>query len=201
MADDRSLQNKRRLLTGCIATGGLVAAGATTKVFFDGMKPTQVVREAHHRTADVSRLSPGEFLQIEFRGQPVIIYRRTSDQIKDLEKTNEDLLDPGSDAKQQPDYAKNKFRSLKPEFFVAHPVCTHLGCAVNFKPHGTEDPKDENKYFLQTTDWKGGFSCPCHGALFDLAGHVYKNMAAPLNLAIPEHRYTNDSEIEFVVNE
>jgi ubiquinol-cytochrome c reductase iron-sulfur subunit len=44
-------------------------------------------------------------------------------------------------------------------------------------------------------DWKGGFYCPCHGSLFDLAGRVYKNKPAPDNLEVPPHKYLSDTRI------
>jgi ubiquinol-cytochrome c reductase iron-sulfur subunit len=44
-------------------------------------------------------------------------------------------------------------------------------------------------------DWKGGFYCPCHGSLFDLAGRVYKNKPAPDNLPVPPHAYLSESRI------
>ena len=44
-------------------------------------------------------------------------------------------------------------------------------------------------------DWQGGFFCPCHGSMFDLAGRVYKNLPAPDNLEIPPHMYLSDSKL------
>jgi ubiquinol-cytochrome c reductase iron-sulfur subunit len=44
-------------------------------------------------------------------------------------------------------------------------------------------------------EWPGGFYCPCHGSKYDLAGRVYKDVPAPLNLKIPRHMYVSDTEI------
>jgi ubiquinol-cytochrome c reductase iron-sulfur subunit len=44
-------------------------------------------------------------------------------------------------------------------------------------------------------DWKGGFYCPCHGSLFDLAGRVYKNKPAPDNLEVPPYTYLSDTKL------
>ena len=38
-------------------------------------------------------------------------------------------------------------------------------------------------------DWQGGFFCPCHGSMFDLAGRVFEGVPAPTNLEVPPHRY------------
>jgi ubiquinol-cytochrome c reductase iron-sulfur subunit len=44
-------------------------------------------------------------------------------------------------------------------------------------------------------DWRGGFYCPCHGSKFDLAGRVFKNVPAPLNLEVPQHTYLSDTRL------
>jgi Rieske Fe-S protein len=35
------------------------------------------------------------------------------------------------------------------------------------------------------TEWPGSFYCPCHGSKFDLAGRVFENVPAPLNMEVP----------------
>ena len=72
------------------------------------------------------------------------------------------LRDPASAQPQQPEYATNDFRSIRPEILVMVGSCTHLGCA----PIERFDvaPADLG------SDWVGGFYCPCHGSKFDLAG-------------------------------
>src|SRR6266705_2057976 len=45
------------------------------------------------------------------------------------------------------------------------------------------------------SDWTGGFYCPCHGSLFDLAGRVYRNKPAPDNLRVPPYTYLSDTRI------
>jgi ubiquinol-cytochrome c reductase iron-sulfur subunit len=88
----------------------------------------------------------------------------------------------------QPDYAKNKHRSINPEYLVTVGICTHLGCS----------PSEKFKIGAESgmgADWPGGFLCPCHGSLFDLAGRVYSSMPAPDNLEIPPHHYLADTTI------
>jgi ubiquinol-cytochrome c reductase iron-sulfur subunit len=87
-----------------------------------------------------------------------------------------------------PAYARNEGRSIKPEFFVAVGICTHLGCS----------PSDKFQTGAQASlpdDWKGGFLCPCHGSTFDMAGRVFKNKPAPDNLEVPPHMYLSDSKL------
>ena len=97
------------------------------------------------------------------------------------------LADPDSAEPQQPEYAQNEYRSIKPDVLVMVGSCTHLGCSPSFHP---ESPAPEID-----ADWKGGFFCPCHGSKFDLAGRVYKGVPAPLNMVIPPYRYETESRI------
>jgi ubiquinol-cytochrome c reductase iron-sulfur subunit len=87
----------------------------------------------------------------------------------------------------QPEYAKNEFRSIKPEVLVLVGICTHLGCSPQSKP--AEDKAEMG------ADWAGGFLCPCHGSKFDLAGRVYKGAPAPVNLEVPQYTYLSDTRI------
>jgi ubiquinol-cytochrome c reductase iron-sulfur subunit len=98
------------------------------------------------------------------------------------------LADPQSAKDQQPEYARNAARSLRPEVFVAVGICTHLGCSPSSVPAGTVNPS-------VGTDWQGGFFCPCHGSTFDGAGRVFRNKPAPTNLEVPPHRYLSDTRI------
>jgi ubiquinol-cytochrome c reductase iron-sulfur subunit len=42
--------------------------------------------------------------------------------------------DPDSEQLQQPPYAANWHRSIKPEYLVLVGICTHLGCIPKFMP-------------------------------------------------------------------
>ncbi|OGI58588.1 MAG: ubiquinol-cytochrome c reductase iron-sulfur subunit, partial [Candidatus Muproteobacteria bacterium RBG_19FT_COMBO_61_10] len=98
------------------------------------------------------------------------------------------LADPESNREQQPAYAKNETRSIKPEILVLVGICTHLGCSPSKKfDVGIASGMGE--------DWPGGFFCPCHGSKFDLAGRVYKGVPAPTNLEVPPHNYLSDTRI------
>ena len=89
---------------------------------------------------------------------------------------------------QQPAYARNATRSIKPDLFVAVGICTHLGCSPNAVPAGTNNPS-------LPSDWPGGFFCPCHGSTFDGAGRVFKNKPAPTNLEVPPYQYTSGTHL------
>jgi ubiquinol-cytochrome c reductase iron-sulfur subunit len=137
--------------------------------------------------ADISTLEPGQMMTVEWRSKPVWIIRRTKEMLDGLARVDAKVSDPGSDVPMQPEYAKNEYRSIKPEFLVLVGICTHLGCSPQEKP--AEDKAEMGP------DWTGGFLCPCHGSKFDLAGRVYKGAPAPVNLEVPKYTYLSDTRI------
>ncbi len=136
---------------------------------------------------DISKLEPGSMVKVEWRGKPVWILYRSPEMVENINANVDSLRDPDSEQPQQPEYATNDFRSIKPEILVMVGSCTHLGCA----PIERFDvaPADLGP------DWKGGFYCPCHGSKFDLSGRVFEAVPAPLNMLVPPHRYIDDSVI------
>ena len=189
MSVDQKMDSSRRTLLLATSAAGGVAAVATAVPFVASLTPSERAKAAGAPVeADVSKLKPGEMMTVEWRGKPVWILRRTPEMLASLDKTDEKVSDPNSDKPQQPEYAKNKHRSINPEFLVAVGICTHLGCS----------PSDKFKTGAESgvsNDWPGGFLCPCHGSTFDMAGRVYKNKPAPDNLEIPPHKYVADTKI------
>ena len=137
---------------------------------------------------DLSDIPPGGMKTVEWRGKPVWVVRRTPEQLALLPTLDAHLADPTSSKEQQPVYAQNEARSIKPEVFVAVGICTHLGCSPTAVGAESTNPSVGD-------DWKGGFFCPCHGSTFDMAGRVFKNKPAPTNLEVPPHQYLGDSRI------
>jgi ubiquinol-cytochrome c reductase iron-sulfur subunit len=137
--------------------------------------------------AEIATLQPGELRVFEWRGKPVWVIRRTKEMIESLRAVVPNLTDPESKHSEQPKYAKNEFRSAKPEIMVMEGVCTHLGCSPQLKG---PDAKAE-----MGADWAGGFYCPCHGSKFDLAGRVYRGAPAPTNLKVPPYEFVADGKL------
>ncbi|MFG6430469.1 ubiquinol-cytochrome c reductase iron-sulfur subunit [Roseateles sp. LYH14W] len=190
MSDQQVDQGKR---TWLIATGcaGAVGGVATAVPFVSTFAPSERAKAAGAPVeVDISGIKPGEKLTVEWRGKPVWIVRRTPEQLEALKKVDGQLADPNSDRKAYPtpDYAKNEYRSIKPEYFVAVGICSHLGCSPSdkFTPGAQPSLPD---------DWTGGFLCPCHGSTFDMAGRVFKNKPAPDNLEVPPYMYLSDSRL------
>jgi ubiquinol-cytochrome c reductase iron-sulfur subunit len=142
---------------------------------------------------DISKLDDGALLRVEWRGKPVWVLKRTPEMIDRLSQADDMVRDPASEQPQQPEYAANKLRSIKPEVLVVIGTCTHLGCSPTPRfEFGAED---------LGADWPGGFFCACHGSKFDLAGRVWKGVPAPLNLVVPPHKYIDDATVLVGVDE
>ncbi|MCW8957306.1 MAG: ubiquinol-cytochrome c reductase iron-sulfur subunit [Gammaproteobacteria bacterium] len=186
MATEGVDQNKRRFLTNTATVVGAVGAGFVAVPFVASWLPSERAKTAGAPVeVDISKLDEGRMMTVEWRGKPVWVVKRTPKNLEDLPTLNEGLRDPGSEKQQQPEYATNEARSIKPEILVLVGICTHLGCSPTFRPELA--PADLGP------DWKGGFFCPCHGSRFDLAGRVYSGVPAPLNLEVPPHRYKSDA--------
>ena len=190
MADKELDQGKRRFLVAATGIAGGIASVATAVPFVASMLPSERAKAAGAPVeADIGNLAPGEMTRVEWRGKPVWIVRRTKEMLETIKHNEGKVADPKSERKKEltPEYARNEFRSIKPEYLVVVGICTHLGCS----------PVDKFKAQAEAfeADWKGGFYCPCHGSLFDLAGRVYKNRPAPDNLEVPPHTYLSDTKI------
>ncbi|MEW9898854.1 ubiquinol-cytochrome c reductase iron-sulfur subunit [Chitinivorax sp. PXF-14] len=188
MSDTPVDNSKRRFLVAATGAAGAVAAAGVATPFLISFFPSERAKAAGAPVeVDISKLEPGQKINVEWRGKPVWIVNRTKEQLANLVKLDDKLADPKSDADQQPDYAKNAGRSIKPEIWIAVGICTHLGCSPTFRPDLA--PADLGP------EWLGGFYCPCHGSKFDLAGRVYKGVPAPSNLVIPPHKYLSDTRV------
>ncbi|KIA82258.1 ubiquinol-cytochrome c reductase iron-sulfur subunit [Chromobacterium amazonense] len=188
MSEQQVDTGRRRFLTvASSAVGGVAVVGAATP-FLMSFFPSERAKAAGAPVeVDIGKIELGQKINVEWRGKPVWILSRTPEQLKNLPKNDPKLVDPTSDAEQQPAYCKNEHRSIKPQYLVAVGICTHLGCSPTFRPDLA--PADLGP------DWLGGFYCPCHGSKFDLAARVFKGVPAPKNLEIPPHKYLSDTRL------
>jgi ubiquinol-cytochrome c reductase iron-sulfur subunit len=188
MSDQEKIDKTRRnLVVATSLVGGAASLGAAVP-FVASMWPSERAKAAGAPVeVDISRLAPGELGVFEWRGKPVWVMKRTKEMLDAIKQADSKVSDPQSQVKQQPDYAKNEFRSAKPDLMVLVGVCTHLGCSPKEKP---ADAKAE-----MGPDWPGGFYCPCHGSKFDFAGRVFKGSPAPTNLEVPPYEFLSDSTL------
>ena len=181
-------ENRRQLLVATSVVGG-AGAVALAAPFVASFAPSERAKAAGAPVeADLSKVAPGEMMVVEWRGKPIWILHRTPAMLESLKKVREKLADPDSEKSIQPAYAKNEHRSIKPEFLIVEGICTHLGCSPSAKFQVGEASG-------LGADWVGGYLCPCHGSMFDLAGRVFKSMPAPTNLPVPPHKYLSDTRV------
>ena len=186
-ADPADPARRRWVATTSLLGGAGVAASSVP--FVASMAPSERARAFGAPVeVDVGAIKPSELQTVEWRGKPVWVLRRTPDMLESLRAHDALLGDPRSTRQaQQPDYAHNDHRSVKPDIAILLAVCTHLGCIPTFRPQpGAADIG---------AAWPGGFYCPCHGSKFDLAGRVFRNVPAPSNLEVPPHHYPTVSTL------
>lgn len=179
---------RRKLLLASTMTLGGIGVGLAAVPFVASMLPSERAKARGGPVeVDLGKVAPAALWTVEWRGKPVWVLHRTEAMLERLGRHDELLADPSSERPQQPDYARNPQRSIKPESFVAIGICTHLGCVPRYRPQPASADLGP--------EWPGGFFCPCHGSAFDLAGRVFKNVPAPTNLEIPPHRYVSETRI------
>ncbi|MBT4519474.1 MAG: ubiquinol-cytochrome c reductase iron-sulfur subunit [Halieaceae bacterium] len=181
--DDAPSDGRRSFLTGttcALFTAG--GAGLMTPYVKSWSPSARAMAAGAPISIDLTKISEGEMVVEEWRGRPIYVLKRSREMLESFESLDEQLRNPSSEDDQQPVYAKNDNRSIKPEFLVVEGLCTHLGCTPKFRPN-----KNEEGFT--------GFFCPCHGSKFDFAGRVYKGVPAPTNLKVPPHHYVDDNTL------
>jgi len=178
---------RRRFLTAATAVVGGAGAVAVAVPFIKSWNPSAKAKAAGAPVeVNISKVEPGQLIRVEWRRKPVWVVRRTETVLNNLKTLDSQLRDPASEEMQQPEYATNPARSIKPEFFIAVGICTHLGCSPTYLP---------DSFGEQVEGVTSGFFCPCHGSKFDMAGRVFQGVPAPLNLVVPPHKYIDDANV------
>ncbi|PQJ92097.1 ubiquinol-cytochrome c reductase iron-sulfur subunit [Photobacterium phosphoreum] len=187
MSNVRISNGRRRFLTATTSIVGGIGAMAIAVPFIKYWNPSEKAKAAGAPVeVNISKLADGQMIRVEWRGKPVWIVRRSKAVLQQLVTHDDQLRDPASEEPQQPAYAQNLHRSLKPEIFLAVGICTHLGCSPTYLPNSFSD---------QVSGVAAGFFCPCHGSTFDMAGRVFAGVPAPLNLVVPPHQFLDDDTI------
>ncbi|MEP2603043.1 MAG: ubiquinol-cytochrome c reductase iron-sulfur subunit, partial [Paraglaciecola sp.] len=122
--------NRRRFLTVATSVVGGVGVVGVAVPFIGSWNPSVKARAAGADVeADISKIEPGQLIRVIWRSKPVWIARRTPELLASLAAHDDKLKDPNSEQEQQPEFAKNPYRSLKEEYLVLVGICTHLGCS------------------------------------------------------------------------
>lgn len=189
-ADEPSRRDFLYIATGAV---GVVGAASVVVPLVAQLSPdAQVIAAGAPIDVDISGIAPGQQILVKWRGHPIFIVNRPPEALKTLQDPElvSRLSDPHSKVLQQPTYAENWHRSVKPELLVLVGVCTHLGCIPSFQPEKGE----------VDASWLGGYFCPCHGSKYDLAGRVYSGVPAPYNLPVPPYTFVNDKTLRVGAN-
>ena len=193
MPTDGVNKGRRRFLIATTSAAGATAVGLAAVPFLESWKPSAKAQAIGAPVqVDLENLEPGQILKVQWRGQTIGILRRTASSLENLKELEDRVRDPESKESEQPEFAQNETRALRPEFLVVNMHCTHLGCVPQVVPTVGPEPWDD--------DWKGGFFCPCHKSKFDLSGRVYKGVPAPTNLRIPPYRFLDEQTLLIGVN-
>jgi len=177
---------RRDFLFIATATVGAVGAAASLVPLVDQMNPDASTLAAGGPVdLDVSKIDEGGQVMIRWRERPIFVFHRAKSTLDSMQGQQMVALlsDPNSEEPQQPPYATNWHRSLKPEYGVLVGICTHLGCIPLFYPTPSAT--------TPVTNWPGGYFCPCHGSKYDPAGRVFSGVPAPYNLPVPPYRFVN----------
>jgi ubiquinol-cytochrome c reductase iron-sulfur subunit len=186
---------RRDFLYIATAAMGTVGVAATLVPLIDQMNPdASILAASGPIDLDLSKIQPGQQVVVRWRDRPIFVVNRTPQILQILQDPAllDQLSDPQSQQRQQPPYAANWHRSVKPEVGVLVGICTHLGCIPVFDPlPNATDP---------AANWLGGYFCPCHGSKYDLAGRVFRNVPAPYNLPVPPYYLVSDTTIRIGEN-
>lgn len=197
MSNDGVNQQRRRFLTTVTSVVGAAGVVGAAVPFVGSWNPSAKALAAGAPVkVNIGKLQPNAKMTVEWRGKPVFVVRRTEEALQNLEKMNEVVADPMSEASDsvQPTYAKNLYRAAedRPEIMVFVAICTHLGCVPQYwdPAHGGDGDGE----------WYGGFYCPCHGSKFDLAGRVFEGVPAPSNLEVPPYHFESENVLVIGLN-
>jgi len=175
--------SKRDFLYITTATAGAVGAASFVWPLVDQMNPDASTLALASIEVDVSSIEPGQAITVKWRGKPVFIRNRTDKEVEEARKVS--LSDLKDGVARNKNIAEGDASDLnrsagegKENWIVMIGSCTHLGCI----PVGLAG------------DF-GGWFCPCHGSHYDTAGRIRKG-PAPENLAIPEYKFIDDTNIK-----
>ena len=168
--------NRRRRDFLYIATAavGTVGAAATLVPLIDQMEPDRATIAAGAPIEfDISKLQPGQqVIHPRWRGKPILVVNRTAgDAMRRCRAIpgGQPAERPGFRGDQQPPYAENWHRSVKPEHAVMVGICTHLGCLPKYyrKPEPTTPADRTGRAAIsaratdRNTIWPAGSSPAC----------------------------------------
>lgn len=168
--DGQEDASRRDFLCLSGAAFGVVGAAYAATFLINSLNPAQDTLALATVEVDISQIPVGGARTVMWRGKPVFIRHRTSEEIARARKDDTaELVDREADSA----------RVQKPEWLIVVGICTHLGCV----PTGQKASDSRGEY--------GGWFCPCHGSYYDTSGRIRKG-PAPKNLAVPPYVFVSD---------
>jgi ubiquinol-cytochrome c reductase iron-sulfur subunit len=153
-----------------------VGAAAVALPLVSTMSASKDVLALASIEVDISKVEPGSAIKLSWRKQPVFVRNLTPDEIKAANAIPVGGL-------RDPQTLAERTKPGKENWLITLGVCTHLGCVPLGAAAG--EVKGDN----------GGYFCPCHGSHYDTAARVISG-PAPLNLAVPEYTFLNDTTVK-----
>ncbi len=167
---------KRQALRVATKLVGAFGVLAFVAVLISSMSNSESVsNDLPSMLVDTSGIEEGQIDYTVWHGRPVLIYRRTREDLQALQLTSPDLADATSERSIQPDFPNAQLRSLTAEWFVAFSSGTDMGCPIKLD--------------------SGRLTDTCAGSSYDLAGRVYLDQPAKKNLAVPPYTVKPNGDI------
>jgi ubiquinol-cytochrome c reductase iron-sulfur subunit len=165
-----------------------VGAAVALWPFVHQMNPDASTQALASIEVDLSPVNAGQAITVSWRGKPVFIRNRTSQEVEAAKAVKvSELKDPLARNEALPERSPatdlNRTKKDKENWLVLVGICTHLGCI----PKGQSMGDSKGDY--------GGWFCPCHGSHYDTAGRIRLG-PAPQNLAVPPFEFVSDTMIK-----
>lgn len=173
ISNDTHNTTRRDFLLYTTSTTGALGAILGLWPFIHSMNPAADVLALSSSEVDLSPVAQGQTITVTWRGKPVFIRHRTTQETEEARRV---------DISHLPDPQKDEDRVQNSEWLVLVGVCTHLGCV----PLGQKLTDQRGEY--------NGWFCPCHGSHYDTSGRIRKG-PAPFNLAVPPYVFTSSTTI------
>jgi ubiquinol-cytochrome c reductase iron-sulfur subunit len=181
----RTPPSRRRLLYTATAAVGMAGVAAAAWPFLAQMNPDAATRAREDvLEVDLAAIAAGTQRVVRWQGRPIFVTARTPAMLAAMQEATfvRGLLDPRSDKRQQPAYARNWHRSLDPAYAVLVGICTRCGCVPTYFADAGILPIP------------GGYGCPCCAARYDPAGRTFAGIT-DYNLAVPPHEIVAPSRL------
>jgi len=177
-SNDASGDGVRRrdfLNVAAVSFAGVGAVAALVPLVVQ-MSPSADVLALATVEIDISKVIPGQGIKVSWRKQPVFVRNLTPKEIAEANAVKlSELRDPQTLAE--------RTKPGRANWLITLGVCTHLGCV----PLGIVSEENRGPY--------GGYFCPCHGSAYDTAARIRQG-PAPLNLQVPDYKFTSASTVE-----